>query len=117
MIPTEAGPWVPSQTRVLIEFATAAKKFMGVTLRTYNSNKFFVVNKPKEKDFYKTRITFAEDAISKDSAWWKDSRQEPLTNLENEAYKMIDEACNKIVQKASPNPSKGGALQSSLNLK
>ncbi len=90
MIPTEAGPWVPSQTRVLIEFATAAKKLLGVTLRTYNANRFFVVNKPKEADFYKTRITFAEDAITKDTNWWYTNRQEPLTPLEKEAYNMID---------------------------
>ncbi len=90
MIPTEAGPWVPSQTRVLIEFATAAKKLIGVTVRNYNSNKFYVVNKPKENDFYKTRITFAEDAITKDSTWWKDKRHEPLTGLDKEAYNMID---------------------------
>ncbi len=90
MIPTEAGPWVPSQTRVLIEFSTPAKRLIGVTLRSYNSNKSFVVNQPKEKDFYKTRITFAEDAITKDSAWWNAHRQEPLAPLEYEAYNMID---------------------------
>lgn len=89
-IPTEAGVWVPSQTRVLIKFATQLKHFIAVTQRTYNSNKYYVVNKPKEKDFYKTRITYKEDAITKDSAWWIKERHEPLTNLEKENYNVID---------------------------
>ncbi len=89
-IPTEAGPWVPSQTRVLIKYSTQLKKFVALTQRTYNSNKYYVVNKPKEKDFYRTRITFKEDAVSKDTAWWTKERHEPLTNLEQENYNMID---------------------------
>ena len=89
-IPTEAGPWVPSQTRILIKFATQVKRFLAVTQKTYNSNKFYVVNKPKEKDFYRTRITYKEDAITKDSAWWTNERHEPLTNLEQENYNIID---------------------------
>ena len=35
----------------------------------------------------------------------------------HQVYKIIDEACEAIVKKASPNPSKGGALKASLNLK
>jgi len=35
----------------------------------------------------------------------------------HEAYKLIEAACEKIIQRASPNPSDGGALQASVNLK
>jgi len=35
----------------------------------------------------------------------------------HEAYKIISEACDAIIKKASPNPSKGRALEDSLNLK
>jgi protein-tyrosine phosphatase len=35
----------------------------------------------------------------------------------HEVYKILDEVCEAIIRKASPNPSKGGALQASLNLK
>ncbi len=31
----------------------------------------------------------------------------------HEVYRLIDEACDAIIRKASPNPSKGGALESS----
>ena len=35
----------------------------------------------------------------------------------HEVYKLIDKICDKIIEKASPNPSQGGALQASLKLK
>ena len=35
----------------------------------------------------------------------------------DKVFKMLDEACEAIVKKASPNLSKGGALKASLNLK
>ncbi|MGQ0828254.1 MAG: DUF5686 family protein [Bacteroidota bacterium] len=90
LIPTEAGPWVPAQTRVMIDYTKLTKKFVSMVVRTYNSNKYFVVNKPHEKDFYETRITFAEDAITKDTAWWAENRHERLTKLEAQSYNMID---------------------------
>lgn len=35
----------------------------------------------------------------------------------HEVYKLIDKVCDKIIEKASLNPSGGGALEASLNLK
>lgn len=94
LIPTEAGPWVPAQTRTLIDFTTLSDKFVSVVVRTYNSNVNFVVNKPKEKDFYKTRIQYAESALTKDSSYWNANRHEPLNKLEVKSYDMIDTVRN-----------------------
>ncbi|MDQ3048075.1 MAG: DUF5686 and carboxypeptidase regulatory-like domain-containing protein [Bacteroidota bacterium] len=90
LIPTEAGPWVPSQTRTLIDISTLSDKFVSMVIRTYNSNRNFVVNQPKLDDFYETRISYAEDALVKDSAWWAANRHEKLTTLEAKSYDMID---------------------------
>lgn len=90
LIPTEAGPWVPTQTRVMIDYAKLTKKLVSMIVRTYNCNTNFVVNKPHEKNFYETRIQFAEDAITKDSAYWVNNRPEQLTPLEAQSYNMID---------------------------
>jgi hypothetical protein len=90
MIPTDSGPWVPSQTRVLIDYAKLTKNLISAVVRTYNYNQFYVVDKPREKDFYNTRITFAEDALLKDSAYWVKTRPEQLTPLEVQSYQMID---------------------------
>lgn len=90
LIPTEAGPWVPTQIRVMIDYTNITKKMVSVVTNTYNHNSHFVVNKPKEKDFYDTRIQFAEDAITKDSVYWIKERPKQLTALEVQSYKMID---------------------------
>jgi len=89
-IPTEAGPWVPTLTRATIDFSTLTDRFVSLVVRTYNSNKYYVVNKPKEKNFYDTRIQYDENALLKDSMWWEETRPEPLTKLEVKSYEMID---------------------------
>ena len=94
LIPTEAGIWVPSQTRTMIDFSTLTDKFVSLVVRTYNANKNFIINKPKENSFYETRIQYAEDAIIKDTAWWRNNRQEKLTSLESKSYDMIDTVRN-----------------------
>jgi protein-tyrosine phosphatase len=35
----------------------------------------------------------------------------------HEVYRLIDEACDAIIERASPNPSKGGAFEESVNKK
>ena len=50
----------------------------------------FLVRLAKEEDFYQTRITFAEDALLKDTAYWLQKRPEQLTPLEIASYGMID---------------------------
>jgi hypothetical protein len=100
LLPTEAGPWVPSQTRVMLDYANITKKLVSAVIHTYNINRYFVVNKPKEKDFYDTRIQFAEDAITKDSSFWTKERPTPLAATEAHAYKMVDTIRNiKSVKK------------------
>jgi len=94
MIPTETDVWVPSQTRVLIDFATQVKKLVTLVIKTYNCNKNYIINKPKDKEFYKTRIKYAEDVVIKDSTYWVTHRDEPLTSLEKESYNMIDTVRN-----------------------
>jgi len=90
LIPTEAGPWVPSQTRVMLDYTNITKKLVSAVIHTYNINRYYIVNKPKEKNFYDTRIQFAEDAITKDSAYWTNERPTPLAATEAHAYKMVD---------------------------
>ncbi|HSH68005.1 MAG TPA: DUF5686 family protein, partial [Bacteroidia bacterium] len=103
LIPTSAGPWVPSQTRIMIDYAAVTDKLVSMILRIYNSNQHFIVDQPKEKDFYETRTTFEEDALLRDSAYWASSRPEPLTPLEAESYNMIDTVRNIPVVKNGVN--------------
>jgi hypothetical protein len=94
LIPTEAGPWVPSQTRTIVDYTTITSKFVSMVVRTYNSNRNFIVNKPKQKDFYETTTVYAEDALLKDTAWWRGNRHEKLSKMESKSYDMIDTVRN-----------------------
>jgi hypothetical protein len=90
LVPTAAGPWVPVQTRVMIDYAALTEKLVSMILRIYNSNENFVVNQPKENSFFETKTSYAEDALTKDSAYWITTRPEALTPLEAESFNMID---------------------------
>lgn len=103
LIPTEAGPWVPSQTRVMIDYTNVTKKMVSMIVHIYNSNRYFIVNKPKEKTFYETPVQFAEDAISKDSSYWIKERPIQLTPNELQSYNMIDTMRNLSVVKNAVN--------------
>ena len=90
MIPTDTDSWVPEQTRTMVDYSTVTTKFVSLVVRTYNSNKDFIVNKPKNNKFYETRINYAENALTKDTAWWRTNRYEKLNPLEAKSYDMID---------------------------
>jgi hypothetical protein len=103
LIPTEAGPWVPYQTRVMIDYTNITKKFVSMIVHIYNCNTHFVINKPKEKLFYETPLQFAEDAISKDSIYWVEKRPIQLTPTEFKCYQLIDTLRSKPVIKKAVN--------------
>jgi hypothetical protein len=90
LIPTNANAWVPSQTKVTIDYTNITKKLVSAVIQTYNINRNYIVNEPKQKNFYDTRILFAEDAISKDSSYWTSERPTPITPYEEKTYKIID---------------------------
>ncbi|HET6227956.1 MAG TPA: DUF5686 family protein [Bacteroidia bacterium] len=90
LIPTPAGPWVPVQTRVMIDYAALTDKLVSMILRIYNNNENFIVNQPKDNSFFETKTSYAEDALTKDSAYWINTRPEALTPLEAESFNMID---------------------------
>ncbi|HRG37876.1 MAG TPA: DUF5686 family protein [Bacteroidia bacterium] len=90
LIPTAAGPWVPVQTRVMIDYAALTEKLVSMILRVYNCNEHYIVNQPKENNFFETKTSYAEDALTKDSTYWITNRPEALTPLEAESFNMID---------------------------
>ncbi len=101
LIPTEAGPWVPIQTRVMIDYTNITKKLVSMIVHLYNCNRYFIVNKPKEKIFYDTPVQYSEDAITKDSSYWKKERPIQLTTAEIQSFNMIDTMRNiPVVKKA-----------------
>lgn len=87
--PTEAGPWVPTKARKLFEVAEF-KSAPSMLVKSYTSNKEYVVNAPHPTSFYQIPIEVAEDAKTPDEAFWNEKRHEPLSQTEKNVFVMID---------------------------
>lgn len=92
--PTEAGAWLPSRTRVLVDIAELTNQSAGMLAKFYTSNQDFVVNKDRDLNFYETGLELAENAQAKDETFWLDNRHDPLTSTERNVYAMIDSVRN-----------------------
>lgn len=87
---TVAGPWLPSKTRIVIDFNTLSKKTAGLLTKFYISNKDFVVNSPKEDKFYLNAISMDSEVRETSEEYWKEARHDSLTTTEVHIFSMID---------------------------
>ena len=88
---TEAGPWLPIKSRLLINMGQVTKSSAGMLAKFYTSNKNFQVNKPLPPSFYEQPIQVAEDArMFEEEKYWDTLRHEPLSETEKHVYQMID---------------------------
>lgn len=88
------GAWLPAKTRFLIDIAEISKNSAGMLLKMYTSNKNYIINKPKELNFYDIAIEVAEDAKEPDPKYWLDTRYESLSAQDILASKLIDTVRN-----------------------
>jgi len=87
---TEAGPWLPSKTRVLIDVAQPTEEVAGLLAKFYISNKDFVVNQPRNESFYRLPVEMDEEVRMSNDLYWKERRHESLTKSEINVYQMVD---------------------------
>lgn len=100
LVPTPAGPWIPSKNRVLIDIGEITDNMAGVLAKFYTSNKNIEVNTPHPQKFYARPIEVAEDfKVGSTDEYWDQHRHEPLTPTEVNVYSMIDTLKNIPVVK------------------
>ena len=90
LIPTEAGPLVPSKTRVLIKISKITENTVGLLAKFYNSSGNFKVNNPMPPSFYFQAIQLKEDFDKGTEEFWKNVRPEPLSEQEIVSRQMVD---------------------------
>ncbi len=90
LVSTEAGPWLPSKTRVVIDVKQLTPNTAGLLTKFYVSNKDFVINQPKEGDFYLEPISMDPLVRQTDDLYWEEARHDSLSNTEVNVFKMID---------------------------
>lgn len=97
--PTEAKPWLPVKTRVLIDIAEVTKKSFGMLGKFYASNKNFKINNPYQPGFYEDDVVKDPGYQEKDPKFWDSSRHVQFTDHEKLVYKTVDSIRNlPIVQ-------------------
>ncbi|HEY8402374.1 MAG TPA: DUF5686 family protein, partial [Cytophagaceae bacterium] len=94
LTPTDAGPWLPLKTRILIDIEEIGDTSPGMLAKFYTSNTDYVVNQPKPDKFFEELIVVDEEAQMKDQQYWEEKRHDPLTETEKAVYATIDSVRN-----------------------
>lgn len=90
LVGTEAGPWLPVKTRVIIDVAQLTPNSAGFLVKFYNSNKDFNINDEKESKFYNNPIELSEQYLEKDPDYWEKHRYDTLTSDEKMLFVLVD---------------------------
>jgi len=90
LIKTDAGPWLPKKTRVLVDVAQPSKDMAGLLAKFYTSAEKIIVNNPKDDDFYRLPVEMDEEIRATDESYWELNRHEKLTKTEVNVYHMVD---------------------------
>ncbi|MBV6644598.1 MAG: carboxypeptidase-like regulatory domain-containing protein [Cyclobacteriaceae bacterium] len=90
LIKTDAGPWLPEKSRVLVDISQITGETAGLLAKFYTSTKDYVINQPKESGFYQNPVTMDWDAQEDSEEYWQEHRHDSLTATEENVYQMID---------------------------
>jgi hypothetical protein len=90
LIKTDAGPWLPKKTRVLVDIAQPSVDMAGLLAKFYTSIDKVVVNQAKDDDFYRIPLEMDTEVRQSDELYWSDKRHDELTETEINVYHMVD---------------------------
>lgn len=83
--------WMLTRDELLVDFNLSDKR-MGVYGRRTATYKDFIINKPRDPQFYEgiSDIVVQKDAADKDDTFWEQHRHIELTKNEQRIYHMVD---------------------------
>ncbi len=106
LIKTEAGPWLPHKTRVVVDVIDLTKKTPSMIAKFYISTSDHKVNQPHPNKFYLNPVSMEETITEFDDSYWANHRHDSLTSTEENVFKMIDSLKEVPIVKASMDLSK-----------
>ncbi|MEL6562323.1 MAG: DUF5686 family protein [Bacteroidota bacterium] len=106
LVKTDAGPWLPEKSRVVVDVSQLTAKTAGFLAKFYVSAKDIIVNKPYDNKYYENPVTMEEDVRSYGDDYWDTYRHDTLTSTEVNVYKMIDSLKNVPLVKTATDLSK-----------
>lgn len=90
LVATDAGPLLPSKTRVLIKISKITENTVGLLAKFYNSGANFKVNNPLPPSFYFQAIELKDDFDKGTEEFWQSVRPEQLSDQEIVSRQMVD---------------------------
>lgn len=87
----ESEVWMLTKDHLLVDF-NIAKRTMGFYGRKTTTYDDFVINKPRDEQFYRglSDVIVADDANEKHDSFWIENRHIELTENEKAVYNMVD---------------------------
>ena len=87
----EKEVWMLTKDQLMVDF-NLTDNTMGIFGRKTSSYKEFVINEPKEDEFYAgaNKVIVADDAGDKNEEFWHEMRHDTLSHDEKTIYQMVD---------------------------
>ena len=92
--PTNAGPWLPSQTRILVDIAEPTAESFGMLAKLYISNRNVKANVEFEDGFFKNKIQVDDFAQQREDSFWVNQRHEKLSSEDEQIFNLVDSIKN-----------------------
>ncbi|WP_192350098.1 DUF5686 and carboxypeptidase-like regulatory domain-containing protein [Algoriphagus sp. Y33] len=90
LTPTAAGPLIPSKTRVQIKIGQITPKTAGLLAKFYTSADSIKIGEPQPTSFFNQSVTLMPDFDESSEEFWKDNRQDMLSQHEIAVLQMVD---------------------------
>ncbi|MBI1184159.1 carboxypeptidase-like regulatory domain-containing protein [bacterium] len=87
---TEAGAWLPSKTRVLVDLKQPTNETFGMLAKIFISNKKVVVNQNYQPEVFKGKVSVDPQALQKSAEYWEANRHESLQPGDLKIYGLVD---------------------------
>lgn len=84
------GHWLPSKTRVVLQFRGLGENSPGFIGKFYVSNKDFIINQVRENSLYVNAVSLDPNVRFSDNTFWEENRHDSLTSTETNVFLMID---------------------------
>jgi hypothetical protein len=88
--PTAAGPLIPTKTRVQIKIGQITPKTAGLLAKFYTSADSIKVVPPQPTSFFNQAVVLKPDFNDANEEFWKNNRQDPLSDEELAVLQMVD---------------------------
>jgi hypothetical protein len=90
LVPTNAGPLIPSKTRVMVKISQVTDKTAGLLAKFYTASDSIIINTPKPTRFFDQAVELKPDFGVFEQDFWQKSRPDPLSLEELAVLQMVD---------------------------